>query len=163
GNVPVGYAKQADAQTQQISSGKLISSDPPYYDNIAYADLSDFFYVWIRRRLRPFLPELLATISVPKAEELVASPYRHGGKDEAEAFFLDGMTSAMRGLAQQAHPEGPLTIYYAFKQSDTHEEKGTVSTGWVTFLEAVNRAGLQLTGTWPIRTENSSRMVGQGT
>lgn len=158
-----GYAVQADAQTQTVSQGKFISSDPPYYDNIAYADLSDFFYVWLRRALRPIYPNLLATIAVPKAEELVAAPYRHGGKDQAEVFFLDGMTSAMRSLANQAHPEGPITIYYAFKQSETNSDLGTTSTGWVTFLEAVHRAGLQLSGTWPLRTENASRMIGQGT
>ena len=156
-------ACQADAQTQTISAGKFVSCDPPYYDNIGYADLSDFFYIWLRRTLRPVFPGLLATIAVPKAEELVASPYRHGGKDKAEAFFLNGMTSAMHSLAQQAHPESPVTIYYAFKQSETQEVEGTASTGWVTFLGAVHSAGLQLTGTWPMRTENSSRMTGQGT
>ena len=157
-----GYVGQADAQTQSVSRGKFVSSDPPYYDNIGYADLSDFFYVWLRRALRPVFPNLLATITVPKAEELVATPFRHGGKDEAEAFFLDGMTSAMRSLVTQAHPEAPVTIYYAFKQSDTNDELGTASTGWVTFLGAVLQAGLQLSGTWPLRTENSSRMRGQG-
>ena len=157
-----GYVEQADAQTQSVSRGKFISSDPPYYDNIGYADLSDFFYVWLRRALRSVYPNLLATITVPKAEELVATPFRHGGKDEAEAFFLHGMTSAMRSLVTQAHPEAPVTIYYAFKQSDTTDELGTASTGWVTFLSAVLQAGLQLSGTWPLRTENSSRMRGQG-
>jgi putative DNA methylase len=107
-----GTSVQADAQTQTISLGKFVSSDPPYYDNIAYADLSDFFYVWLRRSLRPVYPTLFSTIAVPKAEELVATAYRHGGKEEAEDFFLDGMTSAMRSLATQAHPEGPITIYY---------------------------------------------------
>jgi putative DNA methylase len=157
-----GFATQADAQTQSISRGKFISCDPPYYDNIGYADLSDFFYVWLRRALRPVYPNLLATITVPKADELVATPFRHGGKDEAEIFFLDGMTSAMRSLVTQAHPEAPVTIYYAFKQSDTNDELGTASTGWVTFLGAVMHAGLQLSGTWPLRTENASRMRGQG-
>lgn len=156
-----GFVTQADAQTQSVSRGKFISTDPPYYDNIGYADLSDFFYVWLRRALRAVYPSLLATITVPKAEELVATPFRHGGKDEAEVFFLDGMTSAMRSLVTQAHPEAPVTIYYAFKQSDTNEELGTASTGWVTFLGAVMQAGLQLSGTWPLRTENSSRMRGQ--
>ena len=157
-----GFVTQADAQTQTISRGKFVSSDPPYYDNIGYADLSDFFYVWLRRALRATYPDLLATITVPKVEELVATPFRHGGKDRAEAFFLDGMTSAMRSLATQAHPEAPVTIYYAFKQSDTNDDLGTASTGWVTFLGAVLQAGLQLSGTWPLRTENSSRMRGQG-
>jgi putative DNA methylase len=147
------YVSQADAQTQTISNRKIISTDPPYYDNIGYADLSDFFYVWLRRALRPIFPNLLATIAVPKDEELVATPYRHGGKDEAETFFLTGMTQAMDSLAKQSHPAFPLTIYYAYKQSETDDEAGTSSPGWVSFLEAVNRAGLQLTGTWPMRTE----------
>lgn len=158
-----GTSIQADAQTQTISYGKVISTDPPYYDNIAYADLSDFFYDWLRRSLDSIYPNLFATISVPKAEELVAAPYRHGDKDQAEAFFLDGMSASLRNLANQAHPEGPITIYYAFKQSQTNNQSGTSSTGWVTFLEALNQAGLQLTGTWPLRTENVSRMIGQGT
>ena len=163
GRVTIGKASQADAQTQTISEGKFISSDPPYYDNIAYADLSDFFYIWLRRALRPVFPSLLSTITVPKAEELIAAPYRHGNAEKAETFFLNGMTSAMRSLANKAHPEGPITLYYAFKQSETKGTSGTTSTGWVTFLEAVLKAGLQLSGTWPLRTENSSRMVSQGT
>lgn len=158
-----GCAVQADAQHQTISRGKWVSTDPPYYDNIGYADLSDFFYIWLRRALRSFLPSLFSTISVPKAEELVANPYRHGGKDEAEKFFLAGMTKAMSNLAVQAHPEGPITIYYAFKQSETKEQGGTSSKGWETFLEAVLRSGLQLTGTWPMRTERESRAIGIGT
>jgi putative DNA methylase len=159
----IGIAVQDDAQTQEITNNKFVSTDPPYYDNIAYADLSDFFYSWLRRILRDCYPALLATISVPKTEELVASAYRHGGRAEAELFFLNGMTSAIQRLADQAHPGGPITIYYAFKQSETKAASGTTSTGWVTFLEAVSHAGLQLSGTWPLRTENSSRMVSQGT
>jgi len=157
-----GIALHADAQRQLTSLNKVISTDPPYYDNIGYADLSDFFYVWLRRSLRPVFPELLATIAVPKAEELVASPYRHGSREQAESFFLDGMSQAMRGLAAQAHPGVPLTIYYAFKQSDTEMTTGTTSTGWETFLEAVNRSGLSLTGTWPMRTERGARSIGIG-
>jgi putative DNA methylase len=156
-----GSALQADAQNQKISAFKSVSTDPPYYDNIGYADLSDFFYTWLRRSLRPVLPSLFSTISVPKAEELVATPYRHGGKEEAESFFLNGMTDAMRGLATQAHPHAPITIYYAFKQSETTDNE-TTSTGWVAFLEAVNRAGLQLTGTWPLRSEQEFRMISMG-
>jgi putative DNA methylase len=155
--------QQADAQTQTISTAKVVSTDPPYYDNIGYADLSDFFYVWLRRSLKPIFPGLYATVAVPKAEELVATPYRHGGKLEAEAFFLDGMTQAMHNLAEQAHPAFPVTIYYAFKQSDTQDDSGTHSTGWVTFLEAVLQAGFALTGTWPMRTELGNRMIGSGT
>lgn len=160
-NAP-GFAVQADAQTQVVSRSKVISTDPPYYDNIGYADLSDFFYVWLRKSLKPIFPGLYATLAVPKAEELVATPYRHGGKAEAEAFFLDGMTRAMHNLAEQAHPAFPVTIYYAFKQAETKGEAGTHSTGWETFLEAVLRAGFALTGTWPMRTELGNRMIGSG-
>ena len=155
-----GSAQQLDAKVQSQSSGKFISTDPPYYDNIGYADLSDFFYVWLRRSLRCFYPSLFAGISVPKADELVATPARHGSKDKAEAFFLCGMVEVMRNLAQQAHPASPITLYYAFKQSETDDNSGTTSTGWETFLGAVLGAGLFLTGTWPMRTEKSSRMRG---
>ncbi len=116
-----GWAQPSRCPTQTISANKVISTDPPYYDNIGYADLSDFFYVWLRRSLRPIFPSLYATLAVPKAEELVATPYRHGSKEKAEVFFLDGMTAAMHNLAAQAHPAFPVTIYYAFKQSDTKE------------------------------------------
>ena len=134
----VGQANQSDAQTQVLSTDRVVSTDPPYYDNIGYADLSDFFYVWLRKSLRPIFPMLYATLAVPKAEELVATPYRHGGKTEAEAFFLSGMTSAMHNLATLAHAAFPVTIYYAFKQSDTAQADGaTHSTGWETFLDAV--------------------------
>lgn len=154
-------AVQADAQRQEISKDKVISTDPPYYDNIGYADLSDFFYVWMRRALRPIYPALFATMAVPKAEELVATPYRHGSKQKAEKFFLDGMTEAMHRLAEQAHPAFPTTIYYAFKQSDT-TDVGTGNTGWETFLEAVLRAGFAINGTWPMRTEREGRTIGLG-
>ncbi|MFP5414574.1 MAG: DUF1156 domain-containing protein [Gammaproteobacteria bacterium] len=158
-----GSVVQADAQTQTVSTNKVVSTDPPYYDNIGYADLSDFFYVWLRRALRTTYPNLFATLAVPKAEELVATPYRHGGKEEAEMFFMDGMTSAMHNVASRAHPAFPVTIYYAFKQSETQSVSGTSSTGWETFLEAVLKAGFSVVGTWPMRTENASRMIGQGT
>lgn len=139
---------------------RSLSTDPPYYDNIGYADLSDFFYVWLRPALRAVFPQLLATIATPKAEELVATPARHGGREKAERFFLENMTKTMRVLASLSHPDGPITIFYAFKQADTSEAVGTSSTGWETFLEAVCRAGLQLTGTWPMRTEREGRMRG---
>jgi putative DNA methylase len=160
---PQAHVTQANASTQEISRNKVISTDPPYYNNIGYADLSDFFYAWLRPTLRDIYPSLLATISVPKAEELVATPYRHGGKEQAEAFFLNGMTEAMRRLSDQASPTCPVTIYYAFKQSETDSDAGTSSTGWETFLEAVNRAGLQLCGTWPMRTEGAGRLIAKGT
>jgi len=139
---------------------RSLCTDPPYYDNIGYADLSEFFYVWLRPALRDVFPRLLATIATPKAEELVATPARHGGRENAEKFFLENMTETMRSLAALSHPDGPVTIFYAFKQTDTSESVGTSSTGWETFLEAVHRAGLQLTGTWPMRTERQGRMRG---
>lgn len=159
----ISVAQQRDAQSQSFSDGKLVSTDPPYYDNINYADLSDFFYVWMRRSLRPIFPDLFATLSVPKAEELVATPHRHGSKQKAETFFLDGMAQAMERIAIQSHPAFPVTIYYAFKQSETKSSAGTASTGWETFLAAVIRAGFALYGTWPIRTELANRMIGSGT
>jgi len=140
----------------------IVSTDPPYYDNIGYADLSDFFYVWLRRSLKPIYPELFSTLLVPKAEELVATPYRHGSKDAAEAFFLEGMTCAIQSMAAAAHSAFPVTIYYAFKQAE-RDHNGTASTGWETFLEAVIKAGFSLTGTWPMRTENTTRLVGMTT
>lgn len=154
---------QQNAQKQQISNHKIISTDPPYYDNIGYADLSDFFYVWLRRSLRSVFPTLYGTMSVPKAEELVATPYRHGGREAAERFFMEGMTQALRNLAEQAHPAFPVTIYYAFKQSETRDGEGTSSTGWETFLAAVLEAGFAITGTWPMRTELGNRMISSGT
>jgi len=163
--LPIGHpcsSIQRDAALGSHPANTIISTDPPYYDNVGYADLSDFFYVWLRRSLRPVLPNLFAPIAVPKAEELIASPYRHGGKAEAEAFFLEGMTRAMTRLAEQAHPALPVTIYYAFKASET-KESGTASTGWVTFLEAVLKAGFAVTGTWPMKTEREERMIGKGT
>jgi putative DNA methylase len=158
-----GTSHHSDAMMQNISSDRLISTDPPYYDNIGYADLSDFFYVWLRRTLRPVFPSIFSTLAVPKAEELVATPYRHGGKEEAERFFLDGMTRAMHGLAEHSHPGFPVTIYYAFKQTETERDGGTASTGWETFLDAVIRAGFAISGTWPMRTELGNRMIGRDT
>ena len=160
----IGHAHQADAASQLIGLRKVISTDPPYYDNIGYADLSDFFYVWLRRSLKSIFPDLLATLAVPKAEELVATPYRHGSKEQAETFFLTGMTRAMSRLADQAHPSFPVTIYYAFKQSETKSnDKGTASTGWETFLGAVIHSQFAISGTWPVRTERENRKLNQGT
>jgi len=156
---PAGWATIADAQSQSISRDRIVSTDPPYYNNIGYADLSDFFYVWLRPSLKPVFPDLFATVSVPKDEELVATPYRHGNRDKAEAFFMAGMTQAMHRLAEQAHPAFPVTIYYAFKQSESDTEEGTSSTGWETFLDAVIRAELAVVGTWPMRTERQARSI----
>jgi putative DNA methylase len=158
-----GFAFQHDCTRHSQQNGPpVISTDPPYYDNVPYADLSDFFYVWLRRSLKPVFPDLFATVAVPKVEELVAFAYRHSGKVGAEAFFLSGMTQAMHRLAEQTHPAFPVTIYYAFKQTETENngESGTASTGWETFLDAVIRAGFALTGTWPIRTEREARSRG---
>ncbi len=152
-----GYAIQADAKIQSISSNKIVSTDPPYFDNIGYADLSDFFYVWLRRSARVIFPDLFATVTVPKDDELVSTPARHGGRAQAESFFLQGMTSAIYNIALNCHPAFPVTIYYAFRQSET-SDAGTGSTGWETFLEAILRAGFEVKGTWPMRTERPGRM-----
>jgi putative DNA methylase len=160
GSTP-GSGQQIDAARTAACWDKLVSTDPPYYDNIGYADLSDYFYVWLRRSLRSVFPDLFSTLAVPKAEELVATPYRHGSKEKAEVFFLDGMTQAMHRLAEQAHPAFPVTIYYAFKQSENEGELGIASTGWETFLDAVIRAGFGITGTWPIRTERTQGLKGE--
>ena len=159
----LGACVQADATRQSGASRAVMSTDPPYYDNIGYADLSDFFYVWLRHAVRPIFPDLFATLAVPKAEELVATPYRHGSKENAEAFFLNGMTKAIERLAAAVHPAFPVSIYYAFKQSESRSNRDTASTGWETFLEAVIAAGFGVTGTWPMRTELRNRMIGMGT
>lgn len=157
-----GKAFQADATSSESALAAVVSTDPPYYDNIGYADLSDFFYVWLRRALHSLYPDILSTLAVPKAEELVATPFRHGGKEQSEEFFLSGMSRAMHQLALDSRQTFPITIYYAFKQSDTTDEEGTSSTGWETFLQAVIAAGLALTGTWPVRTERDARTRGIG-
>ena len=150
-----GHVRQRAAQTLEDGASMLpiISTDPPYYDNVPYADLSDFFYVWLRRSLKPVFPSLFSTVAVPKADELVAFAYRHRDKAEAGEFFLDGMTRAMHQLAKTTHPGFPVTIYYAFRQAETDGEEGTASTGWETFLDAVIQAGFAVSGTWPMRTE----------
>jgi putative DNA methylase len=153
----VDSAFQANAIRVHTSRGDFIATDPPYYDNIGYADLSDFFYVWLRPNLRSVFPRLLDTITVPKEEELVATPGRHGTQAEAADFFLTGMTQVMHNLAEESHPSAPITIFYAFKQTESEAAEGTSSTGWETFLAAVARSGLAVTGTWPVRTEMGNR------
>lgn len=153
-----GTGEQQNAMDQTVSLGKVVSTDPPYFDNVPYADLSDFFYVWLRRSFLSVFPDLFSTIATPKEEELVAFAHRHDGKAGAESFFLNGMTEAMRCIADQAHPSFPITIYYAFKQSEHSDEVGRVSTGWDTFLSAVLNSGLAISGTWPMRTESTSRL-----
>ena len=161
GLVGGGSSQQSDAQALIVNLPRVFSTDPPYYDNICYADLSDFFYVWLRRSLKSIFPDLFATLAVPKTEELVATTYRHGTQEKAEAFFLDGMTRAMHRIADQAHPGFPVTIYYAFKQSEGETPAGIASTGWETFLDAVILAGFGISGTWPMRSELATRNVGR--
>ena len=158
----LGRSDQQDARARDSLSAKIISTDPPYYDNIGYADLSDFFYVWLRRSLRSVIPDIFTTIAVPKVEEIVATPIRHGTAAQAEAFFMNSMTQAMKRLAQETHPAFPTTIYYAFKQAESRDDRGVSSTGWETFLEAVISSGFGISGTWPMRTELSRRMRGMG-
>lgn len=139
----------------------VINTDPPYYDNIGYADLSDFFYVWLRPSLNKIWPELFRRLSTPKDQELVATPYRHGGKAAAETFFMTGMGEALTAMCSAASEREPLAIYYAFKQAEI-ESDGLTSAGWATFLQAIVRAGLAVDGTWPLRTESGGRLISRG-
>lgn len=158
-----GSVAQIDARSIDPSSGRsVISTDPPYYDNISYADLSDFFYVWMKRSLRSIYPGLFRRSQSPKDAELIASPYRHGGKAEAENHFMSGMAEALRVINGVATETVPHAIYYAFKQSETRDA-GVMSPGWSAFLQAVVDAGLQVEGTWPIRTEMATRQIASGT
>ncbi|RKF20723.1 DUF1156 domain-containing protein [Altericroceibacterium spongiae] len=157
-----GSESQQDAQSAQIPKAAAISTDPPYYDNIAYSILSDFFYSLLRPALKNVAPEIFSVISTPKSEELVAIASRHGGRDGAEQFFIEGMTKAIRKMVENSLEDIPATIYYAFKQSEVKEE-GISSTGWATFLQAVIEAGYAVVGTWPMRTEMANRMIASGT
>lgn len=155
-----GTAIQHDAQTDCGLRNLVISSDPPYYDNIGYADLADYFYIWMRRSLKSTYPRLFRTMLVPKAEELVASPYRfEGSKEKARDFFEGGMVQACRQFYRYAREDVPVTIYYAYKQSESDEDDNAsqASTGWETMLSAIIKAGFAITGTWPMRTERSNR------
>ncbi len=158
---PPGAAEQKDARQQGGGAQAVIATDPPYFDNIPYADLSDLFYVWLRRALRPVLPGLMSTVLVPKSDELVADPARHGGRDQAERFFFGGMRQAIARLRERTIPGVPVGIFYAFKQSES-ESAGAVSTGWDTFLSALIGEGFSVTGTWPIRTEQSGGLRNVG-
>lgn len=161
-----GIARQFDAQSDNGMRGILVSTDPPYYDNIGYADLSDFFYVWLRQSLRSTYSKLFSTMLVPKHEELVATPYREDrGKDGAREFFEEGMFSTFKQVNKYAREDVPVTIYYAFKQSETetsNDVESTASTGWETMLSAIIRAGFSITGTWPMRTEMANRNIASG-
>lgn len=171
GSTFVRQLNAADIGATDDGALKVFSTDPPYYDNVPYADLSDFFYVWLRRCLQPIYPSLLGTLLVPKAEELVADQFRHGGKDEARSFFEQGMGRVFARMREASDPRFPTTIYYAFKQAEDDEaceddgEYGgkdagapRASTGWETFLQGLADAGWQVDGTWPIRTELGNRM-----
>ena len=149
-----GVAKQVDAQDGIGMRNVMISTDPPYYDMIGYADLSDFFYIWMRKALKDIYPELFRTMLVPKEEELIATPYRFDGSaDRAKAFFEHGMSDALLQIYHAADNDIPITIYYAFKQTETDRDNNTASTGWETMLSAILKSGLVITATWPIRTE----------
>lgn len=156
-----GEAIQADAATRPYAR-VVVSTDPPYYDNIGYSDLSDYFYVWLRRSLRDVFPSLLATMLVPKAEELVANQYRHGGKEGAERFFETGFEKVFNQIRTEAPVDFPIAVFYAFKQAELNQD-GIASTGWATILTGMIKAGWAVTATWPIRTEMSNRLISIGT
>lgn len=162
-----GIARQFAAQNDNGMRGIVVSTDPPYYDNIAYADLSDYLYVWLRQSLRHTYPNLFSTMLVPKHEELVATPYREGrGKAGARDFFEEGMFQTFKQVHKFACDDIPVTIYYAFKQSETETKndiEATASTGWETMLSAIIRSGFAITGTWPMRTEREARTIASGT
>jgi len=158
---PGGIVTQQDAGSRSFAGG-VIATDPPYYDNIGYSDLSDFFYVWLRRSLRNVHSALLSTMLVPKADELVANPYRHGGREGARDFFESGFRSVFARARETASPDLPITVYYAFKQSDSDGD-GRSSTGWETLLDGMIRSGWAITATWPMRSERSGRMLSVGT
>ena len=157
-----GSVKQADARFAALPNSSCLSTDPPYYDNIGYADLSDYFYVWLKRSVGDIYPEVFSTITVPKSDELVAMPHRHKNRRAAEDYFLNGMSEAFANIIRQLDHDFPATVYYAFKQSEVSEE-GLTSSGWATFLEAVISSGLSVVGTWPVRTERAGRTISVGT
>jgi len=156
-----GDAKQLSADARDYT-GLVVSTDPPYYDNIGYSDLSDFFYVWLRRCLRGVHPSVVSTMLTPKAEELVANPYRHDGKENAAKFFVDGFNTVFHRIRHGANPDVPMTVYYAYKQQEAGRE-GTSSTGWHTLLDGLIGAGWEVTATWPVRSERGGRMLSVGT
>ncbi|MDR0764602.1 MAG: DUF1156 domain-containing protein [Synergistaceae bacterium] len=162
-----GNVIQSDAQSGKEFHNIMVSTDPPYYDNIGYADLSDFFYIWLRQSLKDTYPNLFGTMLVPKTEELVATPYRFDGSTEkARDFFESGMLKVFHQVFTYACEDMPVTIYYAFKQSESQDDGDdvqTASTGWETMLSAVIKSGFSITGTWPMRTEMANRSVGQNT
>lgn len=158
-----GHALQHDAaQPFPYAQLPVVSTDPPYYDNVPYSNISDYFYVWMRRSLREIYPDLFATIAVPKAEELVANQFRHGGKENALNFFMNGMSSVFSTLAKEAHPAFPITIYYAFKATEKGGKDDNANKGWESFLQSVLDSGFVVTGTWPMNTEMGARRMAVG-
>ena len=157
----LGSVEQENAAARDYS-GLVVSTDPPYYDNIGYSDLSDYFYVWLRRSLRDIQPKAVGTMLTPKAEELVANPYRHDGRAGAEKFFIDGFNSVFARLREGANTNVPIAVYYAYKQQDANSD-GTSSTGWHTLLDGLIVAGWEITATWPMRSERGGRMISVGT
>lgn len=151
-----GEVRQADAAVRDYK-GVLVSTDPPYYDNVGYADLADFFYVWLRRSLSLGIPSLVSTMLTPKSEELVADPFRHNGREAAERFFEDGFERVFGRIRQDAQSDYPITVFYAFKQAEI-DAHGQASTGWETLLAGMIREGWSVTATWPMRTELGNRM-----
>lgn len=152
--------QQNDAVSKMPIKGVCISTDPPYYDNIGYADLSDFFYVWLRRSLNEIYPDVFTTMLVPKAQELISAPYRfEGSKEKAQHFFEEGLRKAFSNMREAQNSNFPISIYYAFKQSETDDENSeivsSVSTGWQTMLDALIKSGFTIVGTWPMRTERA--------
>ncbi len=169
-SAPQGYATQLDAAGASKEIARVaVSTDPPYYDNIGYADLADFFYVWLRRSLGAIYPDLFGTVLTPKSAELVAAPYRfEGSRAKADKHFEDGLSAAFVRIRETADPTVPFTVYYAFKQAETENDgEGTgstvASTGWETMLEGLLRSGFSIDGTWPMRTERTARSTSQGT
>ena len=164
-----GAVVQRDAASAAPLPGEVVvSTDPPYYDNIGYADLSDFFYVWLRRCLSPIHPDLFGTLMTPKASELVATPYRFGGDREvARRFFETGLGRATANMRAAQAADFPMTLFYAYKQAETGADGNgsgaTASTGWETMLGGIVSSGFAITGTWPVRSELSNRMLAKGT
>jgi putative DNA methylase len=158
-NVKDGSAVQHNAQTDNGLRNIMVSTDPPYYDNIGYADLSDYFYMWMRLSLRETYPDLFKTMLVPKAEELIATPFRfEGSMDAARSFFEDGMLKTFEQVNEYVREDIPTTVYYAYKQSEDDADDKTASTGWETMLSAIINSGFSITGTWPMRTERQIRL-----
>jgi len=158
-----GQVAQVSATDVTYPKNVVVSTDPPYYDNIGYADLSDFFYVWLRNSLGTLVPGLMGTVLTPKTEELIATPFRFdGSKTAAEKFFQEGFVSTFTRIRKSHNPEIPLTIFYAFKQSE-EDDSGTASTGWETMLNGILESGFSINATWPMRTERGTRMLSSGT